>query len=343
MHELLKTVQKWQVGEMNFAEYVQNAGRPLAAPLAGFPGITLTKSTVFENLHDGLLQAKTITALHNEVSFDIVFPMMDLTVEAEALGAKINWNVDELPSVTGTKVLSKADAESLIIPKIGEGNRLGVFVETCSTLKRNFPDKPVWSYVLGPFSTAGRLTGMTEIAMAVKLEPDVVHSTLCKANDLIKSYAGALLDTGVDGLMVLEPAAGMLGLNDANEFSNAYIVEIIDIVKARGKTPALHNCGKIMHLVESLCATGIEVLHVGSVTDPFAVYPRVPDNVVVMGNIDPTAIFLGGTPDEVKDAAMSLRDRMSGCSRFIISSGCDIPSAAPIENLVAFSSVATGS
>lgn len=320
---------------MKFAEYIQGVGRPLVAPLAGFPGCVLTESTVFQNLHDGLLQARTITALHNEVDFDIVFPMMDLTVEAEALGASVNWHVNELPSVTGIRIVSTEDAESLVVPEIGVGHRLGVFVDTCRTLKQNFPNKPVWAYVLGPFSTAGRLMGMTEIAMAVKLEPDMVHGTLRKTNALIKAYASALLDTGVDGLMVLEPAAGMLGMNDANEFSNQYISEIVKVVNAYGKTPALHNCGKIMHLIESLCVTGIEVLHVGSITDPLAVYPRVPESVVVMGNIDPTEIFLGGTPGRVMAATASLAHRMSDCPRFIISSGCDIPSAASIENLVA--------
>lgn len=326
---------------MRFLDTVLNAGRPMSAPLVGFPGIVLTESTVEQNLHDGLLQAKTLIALHKAVDFDIVFPMMDLTVEAEAFGSKINWSMDELPAVVGTIVETQDQADSLIVPKIGEGNRLSVFVDTCRELKTAFPDKPVWAYVLGPFSIAGRLMGMTEIAIGTKLEPELVHAVLEKCRALLMDYSRALLETGVDGLMILEPASGMLGVDDANEFSNAYIKPIIQLTRNMGKTAALHNCGRIHHLVESLCATGIEVLHVGSVSDPSAIYPRIPENMVLMGNLDPTEVFLRGTPDVVKAAATKLADRMADRPRFVISSGCDLPPGVPIENLKAFESVTT--
>jgi uroporphyrinogen decarboxylase len=329
---------------MKLVNYVRNAGRPLCAPLAGFPGKIFTQSSVEENLHDGALQARTLIALHKAVNFDIVFPMMDLTVEAESFGSKINWNMDELPVVTEVRITTKEDADALMVPDIGKGNRLGVFVDTCRRLKEAFPNKPVWAYVLGPFSIAGRLMGMTQIAMNVKLEPEAVHAALRKTNDLLLKYSAALLDTGVDGLMVLEPAAGMLRADDANEFSSNYIREIIDLVKSRGKTPSLHNCGNIGHLIESLCATGIEALHVGSVTDPFEVYPRIPADVVLMGNLDPTNIFLRGTPETVEAAAGKLLSRMQGAGydRFIISSGCDLPPGTPMENLRALEEVVRG-
>ncbi len=327
---------------MQLVDYLKNARRPLYAPLAGFPGKVLTDSTVRENLNDGSLQARTLTALHNTVNFDIVFPMMDLTVEAESLGATINWDIDELPAVTGIKVSSLEDAAALVVPEIGVNNRLGVFVETCRTLKQNFPNKPVWAYILGPFSCAGRLMGMTEIAMAIKIEPEVVHATLGKVNELLLKYTDDLLSTGIDGVMVLEPASGMLGVDDANEFSNEYIKSIVTRIKSRGKTPALHNCGRITHLVEALCETGIEALHVGSVTDPYDVYPRIPENVVLMGNLDPTEVFLLGTPESVEAATIKLSTRMADCDRFIISSGCDIPPGVKIENLSAFERASQG-
>ncbi|MHB1455811.1 MAG: uroporphyrinogen decarboxylase family protein [Armatimonadota bacterium] len=323
---------------MKFIDIFNKMDKPVKAPLAGFPGKALTHTTVEQNLHDGALQAETIIALHKAVDLDIVFPMMDLTVEAEALGATINWNIDELPAVTGIKVETLEDAEALVIPEIGVGNRLNVFVDTCSGLKKAFPDKPVWAYALGPFSIAGRLMGMTEIAIATKLEPELVHATLTKCNTLLKKYIKALLNTGVDGLMILEPASGMLNVDDANEFSNYYIKDLVDLIKAEGKTPSLHNCGRIQHLVESLCETGIEALHVGSVTDPQAIYSRVAKDVVLMGNLDPTEIFLRGTPGSVREETMKLSDRMADCERFIISSGCDLPPGTPTENIQAFES-----
>lgn len=327
---------------MGFAEYVKSAGRPLLAPLAGFPGTVFTQTTVKENLESAEVQSKTLTELHKAVQLDIVFPMMDLTVESEAFGATINWEMDALPAVTGVKVETQEDADALAVPEVGVGNRLNVFVDTCRLLKEAMPEKTVWAYVLGPFSIAGRLMGMTEIAVNVKLEPELVHSVLKKTNALLLKYTEALLATGVDGVMVLEPAAGMLGKDDANEFSNAYIKDIVSLIKQKGKTPSLHNCGHITHLIESLCATGIEALHVGSVTDPAEVYPRVPEDVALMGNLDPTEKFLRATPEGTKAAAEELMERMKGCDRFIISSGCDIPPGVSVQNLVSFEEAVLG-
>ncbi|MCE5313566.1 MAG: uroporphyrinogen decarboxylase family protein [Armatimonadota bacterium] len=327
---------------MTFSEYVKNAGRQLAAPLSGFPGTELTNTTVAQNLTDGSVQAATLIALNKALSFDIIFPMMDLTVETEALGATVNWETDEMPTIHGISVETKEAADALVIPEIGEGNRLNIYVDVCREMRNAFPDKLVWGYVLGPFSIAGRLMGMTEIAIGVKLEPETVRVVLAKANALLKKYIGALLDTGVDGVMILEPASGMLREDDANEFSNAYVKELVDLIKSRGRTPALHNCGNITHMIESLCATGIEALHVGSVTDPYEIYPRLPENVVLMGNIDPTEVLRFGTPETVCVQTRRLLDRMADCDRFIISSGCDVAPGTSIENMKTFERAAIG-
>lgn len=319
-----------------FSEYVINAGRRLVAPLMGFPGIELTSTTVAENLRDSSIQAETLIALNKTVDFDIIFPMMDLTVETEALGGRVSWDTDEMPTIHGISVENKEDADLLVIPQIGEGNRLNISIETCAALRQAFPNKILWAYVLGPFSVAGRLMGMTEVSIAVKLELETVHAVLDKANALLKQQINALIDTGVDGVMILEPASGMLREDDANEFSNAYIKDLVSIIKQRGKTPSLHNCGNIGHLIESLCATGIEALHVGSVSSPYEIYPRIPDNVVLMGNLDPTEVFLRADTDKVFQATTALLDRMAGCERYIISSGCDIPPGTSIENIKAF-------
>ncbi|HOK10487.1 MAG TPA: uroporphyrinogen decarboxylase family protein [Candidatus Hydrogenedens sp.] len=321
---------------MTFLDIVKGSKEVLCCPFASFPGTSLTKSTVKENLNNGILQAETIIALQKVCDFDIVFPMMDLTVEAEAFGANINWDIDELPAITGKIIADANDVKFLPIPEIGEGNRLGIFVEACRKLKMEFPNKWVWGYILGPFSVAGRLMGMTEISIAIKLEPELVHHVLEKVHGLLEQYASALLITGIDGLVILEPASGMLDENDANEFSNNYIKRIVNVIKDKGKIPVLHNCGRVLHLVESLCATEVEVLHVGSVTEPYDIYPRVPENVVLMGNLNPTETFLQGAPEKVRENTIALLKKMLGYERFVISSGCDIPPGTPIENLIAF-------
>jgi uroporphyrinogen decarboxylase len=55
-----------------------------------------------------------------------------------------------------------------------------------------------------------------------------------------------------------------------------------------------------------------------------------------MGNLDPTEVFLRGNPATVEAASKQLISEMADCKRFIISSGCDVPPGASLENLSAF-------
>ena len=63
---------------------------------------------------------------------------------------------------------------------------------------------------------------------------------------------------------------------------------------------------------------------------------QVDRSVILAGNLDPSAVFHGGTPDEVREKTMELLQRTAIYRNFIISSGCDIPPHTPVENLDAF-------
>ncbi len=46
---------------------------------------------------------------------------MDLSVEAEAFGAKVRMEADEVPTVVGRRVSSLAEIDALEVPSVGEG------------------------------------------------------------------------------------------------------------------------------------------------------------------------------------------------------------------------------
>ncbi len=61
----------------------------------------------------------------------------------------------------------------------------------------------------------------------------------------------------------------------------------------------------------------------------------VPDDVVVCGNLDPAAVFVGSSPAEVAARTRALGVALGGHRNVVLSSGCDIPPDAPIENILA--------
>lgn len=58
--------------------------------------------------------------------------------------------------------------------------------------------------------------------------------------------------------------------------------------------------------------------------------------MVLIGNLDPVRVMLNLTPPEIYQRAIELLNAMESVPNFILSSGCDLPPATPLENIEAF-------
>lgn len=66
------------------------------------------------------------------------------------------------------------------------------------------------------------------------------------------------------------------------------------------------------------------------------VLQECPEDILVMGNIDPVGIFKMATPEKVKKETLELLQKTGKWKNFIVSSGCDVPPEVPMENIDAF-------
>ena len=98
----------------------------------------------------------------------------------------------------------------------------------------------------------------------------------------------------------------------------------------------LHNCGNTVRLVPSMLSTGAMGLHFGNAVNMRDIMPLIPDNILAFGNVDPAAVIGNGTADEVEQAVNMLLEEMKPYRNFVLSSGCDIPPATPLDNVDAF-------
>jgi uroporphyrinogen decarboxylase len=62
----------------------------------------------------------------------------------------------------------------------------------------------------------------------------------------------------------------------------------------------------------------------------------VESDVILAGNLDPTAIFHKGSTVEAYDATKTLLKLVDGYKNFIPSSGCDIPPGSSVKNIEVF-------
>ncbi|MGL6227514.1 MAG: uroporphyrinogen decarboxylase family protein [Thermoguttaceae bacterium] len=306
-----------------------------ALPIMTSPGIPLIGATPVETFQSGLLQFKAIKALNEQFPLAAALTMMDLSVEAEAFGSPIQFNEKENPTVAGTLVHDLAEIEQLPIPKIGTA-RTSECLLTAKYLASELKERPTLGGLIGPFSLAGRLFDMSKMMLYTAMEPAWVHALLEKVTQFLIDYAKAFKATGCHGLIMAEPAAGLVSPKMSQEFSANYIKRVVDAVKDDHFTFILHNCGKTEKMVPVLLSTGASSLHVGNAVDITKILSQVPKDVPIMGNLDPSGVFLLGTAEEVYAKTFELLESTKEFPNYVLSSGCDVPPGTSLENVKAF-------
>lgn len=310
-------------------------GKRRALPLLSYPAVRLLGVSVRDLISDSGLQAQGMYAVAKRCPAAAAVSIMDLSVEAECFGSAVQITDDEAPAVLGAVVRGPEDAKALKVPDMGAG-RTGLYVEAVSKALKLIDDRPVFAGMIGPFSLACRLMDMAELMFGCYDDPETVHTVLKKSAEFLKKYAKAYKDAGANGIVLAEPAAGLLSPALCAEFSSSYVGEITKAVQDDNFLVIYHNCGNAVNLaVPEMLSTGCLAYHFGNAVSMEEMLKKMP-GVLVMGNLDPVSDFLNGSPEKVRADTLALLSACASCPNFLISSGCDIPPAAPWENIDAF-------
>lgn len=307
----------------------------VAIPIMTHPGIEMIGKTVYDAVTDGMVQYEAIKVLADKYPTAAASVIMDLTVEAEAFGAEIVFPENEVPSVTGRLLTDEAAIDKLEVPALNKG-RVAQYLKANMLAAKNITDRPVFAGCIGPYSLAGRLYDMSEIMMLIYINPDAASQLLRKCSDFILRYCLALKATGVGGVVMAEPAAGLLSNDDCLRFSSIYIKGIVEKVQDDNFMVVLHNCGNTGNCTEAMVATEAGAFHFGNKIDMVEALKGVPSNKLTMGNLDPVSLFKSATSDEMYKATTDLLETTKKYSNFVLSSGCDTPPHTPFANIDAF-------
>ncbi len=273
-----------------------------ALPILTSLGFGLTGKSIRDGATNSRAQADAIVALARRYEFAASPMMMDLSVEAEAFGAKIKLSEDEVPVVIGAVLHDCSEVAALAIPSL----------------------------------SAGRLLGLTEIMTEKLMDPDGILALLEKCTVFLETYLQAFAATGVNGVIIAEPAAGLLSPAQCDEFSSVFVRRLISKVQNEHFAVVLHNCGNTGGQNQSMLSTGAWGLHFGNKIDMVKTLAELPADMLLMGNIDPAGVFRMGMPEQVLAETTRLLEATAAYPNFIISSGCDIPPLVPEANVDAF-------
>jgi uroporphyrinogen decarboxylase len=326
-----------QINMMQWIDEILAAQKKKPFAVLSFPAIQKMGITVQDLISSSDLQAQAMKLVSDETpTAAAAVSMMDLSLEAEAFGSTIRVSPDEVPTVTGHIVSSEEEAEALQIPEIGAG-RTQIYIDAIAKSTQLITDRPVFAGVIGPFSLAGRLMDVSEAMIYCFEEPDMVHMVLEKVTEFLIRYIKAYRDVGANGVLVAEPLAGLLSPALEEEFSSAYMKKIVAATQTDTFLVGYHNCGNCtVQQISSIAQNGCRLLHFGNAIQMADMVPKVPEHIVVMGNVDPAGQFRNGTPASIRQTTLDVMGQCCQYPNFVISSGCDIPPMSPWENIHAF-------
>lgn len=284
-----------------------------AMPVMTHPGIECNGNTVRQAVSNGRVHYEAVLSLSQRYPTVAAATIMDLTVEAEAFGAEIAFSNEAVPAVVGHPLAYVDAISSLEVPSLSTG-RIPAYLKANLLAARNITDRPVFAGCIGPFSLAGRLYDMSELMVLIYEHPDAAHQLLSKCTMFIKKYCQALKLTGVGGVMMAEPAAGLLSDEDCRTFSSDYVRYIVEQVQSDDFLLILHNCGNTGHCTSAMVSTGAAAYHFGNKCRMEEVIRDVPPTALAMGNIDPVSVFKNGTPELMRQTVIGLLEKMKDYS-----------------------------
>lgn len=325
--------------KLNMNEWLQEyKGSPVkkTMPVLSFPGMQIIGANVDELVHSGELQAKCMKAIADRYDAAAAVSLMDLSVESEAFGSAVRFTEEEPPAVTDCIVETLEDAKALAVPAVGTA-RTSECIKGISLASEMITDRPILAGVIGPFSLIGRLKDMQKVMIDCRRNPELLHVLLEKAATFITGYILALKEAGANGVVIAEPAAGLLAPKFNKEFSIPYVEKIREAVEDESFLVVYHNCGNTIPLLADIAElTNLRVIHLGNAIDIEEALKILPERILVMGNVDPANVFRMGTPELVEETTTNLLERCSKYDNYAISSGCDIPPTTPLENIDAY-------
>lgn len=275
----------------------------------------------------------------------VMAPWGCLTVEAEAFGCELEYHDRWYPQVRSRPLANTTDLSRLNSIGPDLAGRMPLMVDALGELRqRSDGELFVIAMVVSPFLVACELRDMSRLMLDIGLEPRFVADLLETVTEGVGAYVNAIAASGaVDAIMFENAgmAAELLGPHHVEAYVRPYHRRLV--AKARSASPDVflieHNCASNPYFTE-IHQTDVDAISFAVDDLPLAAgTAKFPMQQTLIGMVDHADLMLHGTPDQVRTAALRCIERASG-HPFILSTGCEVPFSATIENIAALADAA---
>jgi [methyl-Co(III) methanol-specific corrinoid protein]:coenzyme M methyltransferase len=287
---------------------------------------------VFHEVHkDAKKMAKAAASTYKLSGFPSAVVPLDLCVEAEALGAEIDFRKterDEFPRIRKALFQSTKEiaVENMEIAKLG---RVSLVCDAIRMLKEDVgAEVVIGGWMPGAFTLMTLMVEPVKLFLEIKREPEMVRSALKQLSALLSKVGHAYRSAGADFLTVHDMGGSPAFIGPAR-FEQFVLPTLKDLIVDLPKPRVLSICGNTNASMSLIAQAGADAISVDQTNDLAASRKVLGNEMLLFGNIDPVATLSLGSESEVRQAVG--RSKEAGVNA--VWPGCDLVLQTPIENL----------
>ena len=301
-------------------------------PFAGVHAGKLKEHSGQEMLTDGGKLLESLLEVQKVYDPDGMPITFDLQIEAEILGCELVWADDAPPSVVGHPLAADLTIPT-IIPQPTDG-RLPMVLDVMKEMKAKVGDQTaLYGLVTGPLTLASHLRG-TDLFMDTFDRPEFVEELLAYCTKVALTVANYYIDAGMDVIAVVDPVVSQVSPRMFKRLLHEPFKQIFDAVRERGIFSSFFVCGDATKNIKVMCGTGPDCISIDENIDMVAAKAITDEfNITIAGNIPLSTIMLNGTQQDNMKYVVDLMHSVNH-HNLIISPGCDMPYATPVENTI---------
>ncbi|WP_206457990.1 uroporphyrinogen decarboxylase family protein [Anaerovorax sp. IOR16] len=304
-------------------------------PFAGVHAGQLKGFTAEEMLKDAdkiVESLKEVNKLYMPDGLPIVF---DLQIEAEILGCDLLWAKDNPPSVKSHPLAGEKTLPCSCKMPTAESGRIPMILDAMRKTKAAIGDEvALYGLICGPFTLASHLRG-SDIFMDMIKDTKYVKELMSFCGMVACKMSELYIDAGMDVIAVVDPLVSQVSPKHIEKLLAESFTGVFDYIRSRNVFSSFFVCGNATKQIESMCKMGPDGVSVDENVDLAAAKVTTDQyNITMGGNIPLTTTMLHGTQEDNIKSVIEILDSVDH-KNLIISPGCDMPYATPMENTIA--------
>jgi uroporphyrinogen decarboxylase len=272
---------------------------------------------------------------------DAAIVFSDILTIPDAMGLGLNFVEGEGP-VFANPIRTAKDIQVLQVPEMNSA--LSYVMETIRLVRQELADRvPLIGFSGSPWTLAtymvegGSSKTFSLIKKLLYKEPELLHQLLNVLAQAVTAYLNAQIAAGAQAVMLFDTWGGILSTRDYQEFSLAYMRQIISGLKreAEGEiVPVILFTKNGGQWLEMIAESGCDAIGLDWMTDIALAKQRVGHKVALQGNLDPAVLY--ADPEVIQTEVELVLADYGPHPGHVFNLGHGIQLDTPVENVAAF-------